>query len=87
MAKEQKKETTTTTTTQKVGVELKDILPGIKIRRTQSPGRGEPKISLNDFLDTVGGLSDGERLFYVKHYGGHPRSLNQWQTLINLARK
>ena len=49
-----------------------------------------PLYSLQDYLDYVGGLSSGERLFYTKKYKdtkNQPLTIANWKEITNLAKK
>lgn len=49
-----------------------------------------PLYSLQDYLDYVGGLSSGEKLFYKKTYGNtknQPLTIANWGKITNLVKK
>ena len=44
---------------------------------------------LNDYLDYVGGLDSGERLYYTKHFGKDKtqKTAAEWESLTQLKKK
>mgnify|MGYP000665097181 CR=1 FL=1 len=65
-------------------------MPKEVITTTTSTTTKLTSYNLPDYLDYVGGLSSGEKLFYKKTYGNtknQPLTIANWEKITNLVKK